>query len=250
MIEAFIISWFALYSIYLLLYFGVSLLLLRINRTPFGIAHQIQKTPRKIERPPQQQILAAVKSLLGIAFLLALGITLNRYGYALFPVLKLNWMTVSGGIILSLLLNDAFFYWMHRLVHHPKLLKSVHRFHHDVHQPVPWSTNSESVLDGLLLNLYWLIAPLLLPIPLEVLILHRLYDLIAGVLGHCGHEYAGFFVIPPSPLVGITHHDQHHQYFNCNYGVLFTFWDRWMGTLHQDYDISVRRNAFPQQDET
>lgn len=249
MIQTFIINWLILYCVYLLLYFGVSLLLLRINRTGFGIARKIQKVPQRIEREPQAQIRAAVKSLAGIAFLLALGITLNSYGYALFPSFKLTWITVCGGIILSLVLNDAFFYWMHRLVHHPKLLKSVHRFHHDVHQPVPWSTNSETIVDGLLLNLYWLLAPLLLPIPLEVLILHRLYDLIAGVLGHCGHEYAGFFVLPPSPLVGITHHDQHHQYFNCNYGVLFTFWDRWMGTLHKDYDINVRRNAFPPQDE-
>lgn len=245
MLYEFLVGWIVLYVVYALLYFGVSFLLLRINRTDFGIAHKIQKTSYKIERAPQQQILAALKSLLGIAFLLSLGIVLNRHGYAMFPLLKPTLLSVTCGFILSFLVYDTCFYWMHRLVHHPKLLKSVHRFHHDVHQPVPWTTNSERVLDGLLLNVYWLLAPLLLPIPLEVLVLHRLYDLITGILGHCGHEYSGVFALPPSPLVGVTHHDQHHQFFSCNYAVHFTFWDKWMKTLHKDYEESVRCNIFP-----
>lgn len=28
----------------------------------------------------------------------------------------------------------------------------------------------------------------------------------------------------------------HHQYFTGNYGLYFLFWDRWMGTLHPDYE--------------
>ena len=31
-------------------------------------------------------------------------------------------------------------------------------------------------------------------------------------------------------------HNQHHQKFNGNYGLYFLFWDRWMGTLRNDYD--------------
>jgi sterol desaturase/sphingolipid hydroxylase (fatty acid hydroxylase superfamily) len=47
---------------------------------------------------------------------------------------------------------------------------------------------------------------------------------------------------PPSPLVGVTHHDQHHRFFRCNYATHFTLWDRVMGTLHPDHDAELRRN--------
>jgi len=31
-------------------------------------------------------------------------------------------------------------------------------------------------------------------------------------------------------IIGATHHDQHHRKFNYNFGLYFTFWDKWMGT--------------------
>ena len=31
-------------------------------------------------------------------------------------------------------------------------------------------------------------------------------------------------------------HNQHHQYFKGNYSLYFTFWDRMMGTLRNDYE--------------
>ena len=33
-------------------------------------------------------------------------------------------------------------------------------------------------------------------------------------------------------------HNQHHHHFKGNYGLYFMFWDRWMGTVRQDYDAS------------
>ncbi len=33
-----------------------------------------------------------------------------------------------------------------------------------------------------------------------------------------------------------VNHNQHHQFFNGNYGLYFLWWDRWMGTLRTDYD--------------
>ena len=37
-------------------------------------------------------------------------------------------------------------------------------------------------------------------------------------------------------LIGATHHDIHHQRFKYNFGLYFTFWDRWMHTESPDYD--------------
>lgn len=47
----------------------------------------------------------------------------------------------------------------------------------------------------------------------------------------------------PSRLFGwwntTTHHDLHHQRGRSNYGLYFTWWDRWMGTEHPDYQAEV-----------
>jgi sterol desaturase/sphingolipid hydroxylase (fatty acid hydroxylase superfamily) len=33
-----------------------------------------------------------------------------------------------------------------------------------------------------------------------------------------------------------THHNMHHQLFNGNYALYFTWWDKWMGTEFKDYE--------------
>ena len=37
------------------------------------------------------------------------------------------------------ILHDTYFYWMHRLMHHPKLFKIFHLLHHKSVNPSPWA---------------------------------------------------------------------------------------------------------------
>ena len=56
-----------------------------------------------------------------------------------------------------------------------------------------------------------------------------------NVLGHLGFElYPKGFT---THWLGkwnntSTHHNMHHKYYNCNYGLYFNIWDRIMGTNH------------------
>jgi Delta7-sterol 5-desaturase len=51
----------------------------------------------------------------------------------------------------------------------------------------------------------------------------------------------------PSRLFGwfntTTHHDLHHQDGRSNYGLYFSWWDRWMGTEHPEYQQRVAEIA-------
>src|SRR5580704_10545055 len=38
--------------------------------------------------------------------------------------------------------HDAYFYWMHRLIHHPTLFRLVHLEHHKSVNPSPWAAYS------------------------------------------------------------------------------------------------------------
>jgi sterol desaturase/sphingolipid hydroxylase (fatty acid hydroxylase superfamily) len=137
---------------------------------------------------------------------------------------------------------DAWFYWLHRLIHSQWLYRTVHLWHHETVSPEVWSNNSDLIVDTLFLQSYWLVAHFLIPVSPWVLIAHKLYDQVTGVIGHSGYEHAGRIAWPPSPFVSVTHHDQHHRFGRCNYATHFTLWDRFMGTLHVTHDSEAKRN--------
>src|SRR5262245_38903284 len=39
-----------------------------------------------------------------------------------------TWFVIS--VVLSILVHDTYFYWTHRLMHHPRLFRLMHRTHH------------------------------------------------------------------------------------------------------------------------
>lgn len=40
-------------------------------------------------------------------------------------------------IVLMIALHDTYFYWTHRLMHHPKVFRYVHKTHHGFNSPTP-----------------------------------------------------------------------------------------------------------------
>jgi len=44
-------------------------------------------------------------------------------------------------------------------------------------------------------------------------------------------------------LIGATHHSQHHAKFLTNYGLYFTFWDKWMNTESPDFEELFREKT-------
>ena len=147
--------------------------------------------------------------------------------------------TVPLTFIGSMIIFDTWFYWIHRLLHTKALFRRVHRQHHLSRHPTAWANNNDAVADTALSHLYWLIAPLLLPMHPSVLLAHKLFEQFAGGVGHCGHETPGAVDQRWSPLTTVTHHDLHHEMFNGNYGIHFVFWDRWMGTESPTYSATL-----------
>ena len=210
----------------------------RLNRRIAAAKIQNRATPAaQIRRDRAQSLL----SLAAIAAMFGTGHWLYaEFGWGIRPLDGIAGAALS--FVLSLIVFDTWFYWFHRLIHTRHLYRRVHRWHHMTVTPVVWSNNSDRLVDNLFLQSYWLIAHFLVPAAPAVLLAHKIYDQITGVVGHSGWEHGGIWSHPPSPLVGVTHHDQHHRYFRCNYATHFTWWDRVMGTLHPDHDSELRRN--------
>jgi Delta7-sterol 5-desaturase len=236
------ISWIAtvaaVYAMLVATYVVTCFVVARLNRQIVAAKIQSRETPQHLIRRDQHQSLL---SLFAIAAMFGTGHWLYaEFGWGLRPI-----GGVAGSVLAfigSLILFDTWFYWFHRLIHTPAVYPWVHRWHHLTVTPVAWSNNSDRLVDNLFLQSYWLVAHFLIPAAPAVLLLHKLYDQVTGVIGHSGWEHGGSWCRPPSPLVSVTHHDQHHRYFRCNYATHFTLWDRLMGTLHPEHDAEVRRN--------
>eukprot|EP01037_Dinobryon_pediforme_P019769 gene19769-20243_t len=160
---------------------------------------------------------------------------------ALAPASLLSWVEAGGCLILSVVLYDAWVYWGHRLMHWKPLYR-FHQLHHASIVPTPWANNRDSLVGTFVEQSYFLLLPFILPLPAVLIVAHKIFDQVTGMIGHAGFEY---FASPsarrPRPMLCTSFHDQHHGSFHYNYANTFSVWDRLMGTLHPHYDTTVRR---------
>lgn len=144
---------------------------------------------------------------------------------------------VFVSFVLTLVLHDTYFYWTHRLMHHPKVFKYVHLVHHKSVNPSPFAAYAfhptEALLEGLIIPI------LLCCVPLHriVFFLFITFMLWFNVYGHLGYElfprriyrhWLGRW------LNSSVYHNLHHERFRGNYGLYFSFWDKVMGTWRPD----------------
>jgi sterol desaturase/sphingolipid hydroxylase (fatty acid hydroxylase superfamily) len=130
-------------------------------------------------------------------------------------------------------LHETYYYWIHRLMHQPKVFKLVHRVHHESHIPSPWTAFSFHPLEGVLQAIIIPAIIMFIPIHLYGLIFLFTCMTISSVINHLGIEvYPGWFAKYSLGrlLIGATHHSLHHKQYKYNFGLYFTFWDKWVGT--------------------
>ncbi|HEV2481512.1 MAG TPA: DUF2147 domain-containing protein [Puia sp.] len=152
-----------------------------------------------------------------------------------------GWVYFFAAFPLMFLMHDTYFYWMHRLIHHPKLFRLFHLVHHRSVNPSPWSAYAFHPLEAFAESLIFVIFLFTIPINLWHLFIFFLLSLVYNVYGHLGFELypAGFHRHPLGRWMNTSVcHNQHHRHFKGNYGLYFLFWDRMMGTLREDYDAA------------
>ncbi len=141
------------------------------------------------------------------------------------------WLPVS--LFIALVLHETYYYWLHRWMHHPRIFRVVHKVHHDSNITSPWTAFSFHPLEGLLQAIFLPLLLMVLPMHLYVVLLQLTIMTFSSVINHLDIEvypkgfYKHFF---GRWLIGATHHSLHHKQFKYNYGLYFTFWDKWKKT--------------------
>jgi sterol desaturase/sphingolipid hydroxylase (fatty acid hydroxylase superfamily) len=142
-------------------------------------------------------------------------------------------------VLFAIVVDDTLFYWAHRLLHHPRLYKYVHKQHHEFVQPIGLATEYAHLVEDLFCNTLATVAgPLLLRSHAVVVVGYAGIKLWQSIDAHSG-------VLLPAPLSMFNilpgmdcscAHDFHHSHNVGNFGGFFMHWDWLCGT-----DAAYRR---------
>jgi len=151
-----------------------------------------------------------------------------------------GWGYFAFSVVALVVLQDTYFYWTHRAMHHRWLFKRVHRVHHLSHNPSPWAAYAFAPGEALVQAAYVPLVALVLPVHTIALFVFLAFMMVRNVFGHLGVEMLprGFTSSWLRFSTTTTHHALHHQRPSVNYGLYFTFWDRLMGTTHPRYEAT------------
>jgi sterol desaturase/sphingolipid hydroxylase (fatty acid hydroxylase superfamily) len=144
--------------------------------------------------------------------------------------------------VLLLLLQDTYFYFIHRLFHHPRWFRWFHQGHHLSHDPTPWTSFAFDPPEAVVQSLFLMAIVSILPLHLITVIALLITMTVWAVVNHLGlnlfsptfpHHWLGKWFIGPA------HHSIHHHRYRLHYGLYFTFWDKLLGTNDPSYDRNL-----------
>ncbi len=147
------------------------------------------------------------------------------------------WLPLS--LIIMAFLHETYYYWLHRWMHRPAIFSIVHKIHHQSNITSPWTAFSFHPLEGLLQAFFLPVFLVLIPVHPYVLLVQLSLMTFTSVINHLDIEiYSKKFhrSLLGRLMIGATHHALHHKQFRHNFGLYFTFWDKWQRTESPDYE--------------
>lgn len=153
---------------------------------------------------------------------------INAYGWWYLPV----------SFLIAALIHETYYYWLHRWMHLPKVYRLIHKVHHDSHITSPWTSFSFHPGEGLLQSLIIPVIILFLPMHYWTIVTLLTFMTLTSAINHSNVEVypKGFYKHWLGRwFIGATHHNLHHTQYRFNFGLYFTFWDKWMKTESAKY---------------
>lgn len=135
-------------------------------------------------------------------------------------------------LFIYLFIHDSYFYWTHRWMHR-NYFKQIHFAHHESIHPTAWTSFAFHPYEALIQAIFLPLIIMLIPIHLYVLVVYLMLMSLFGVTNHLGREIYSTQLSERYSIITATHHEVHHKKMNYNFGLYFSWWDKWMGTEYQ-----------------
>ena len=147
----------------------------------------------------------------------------SEYGLLYIPV----------SLLVSMLIHETYYYFIHRWMHLPNIFKLVHKAHHQSKTTSAWTAFSFHPIEGFLQAIILPVTILVLPMHIYVLLVQLTIMTFSSVINHLEIEvYPTWFqkTFFGKCIIGASHHSLHHKQVQYNFGLYFTFWDKWIKT--------------------
>jgi lathosterol oxidase len=154
-----------------------------------------------------------------------------------------GWGWFVASIFVAVVVHDAYFYWTHRLMHHPRLFRLLHREHHLSTNPTPWAAYAFGPMEAVVQAGIFPLVVMVMPIHPLAFLGFMMWQITFNVIGHTGYEIYPRWLMDSwmgRILNTPTNHAMHHETLRGNYGLYFNVWDRLMGTNHERYEARFR----------
>jgi Delta7-sterol 5-desaturase len=198
--------------------------------------------------PTLQSSKADIHLSVGSSIIFALGAAAIMSGYDLgatrlyadvnqYPLWYLGFS--YGSVIV---LQDTYFYFLHRALHHSSLFWGWHEGHHRSRHPTAWTAFAFDLPEATA-HLLFLVGIIFI-IPLHFITLIAVLSTMTAwaVVNHLEldrlptgfpHHWCGRW------FTGPAHHAIHHRKYTFHYGLYFTFWDKQFGTEAANYNREI-----------
>jgi sterol desaturase/sphingolipid hydroxylase (fatty acid hydroxylase superfamily) len=145
---------------------------------------------------------------------------------------------VGFSFVAALMLQDTYFYFIHRAFHHPFLFRWAHHGHHRSREPTPWTSFAFDLPEAILQVLFLVGLVFIVPLNFITLAILLMTMTVWSVFNHLGFPLFSSSTKSywlGKGLIGPLHHSVHHRNYRVHYGLYFTFWDKLLGTQDPDY---------------
>ena len=133
----------------------------------------------------------------------------------------LEWWHWPVHLLAFVLIQDTLFYWSHRMLHHKRLFRLIHRKHHEFRHVRGVSAEYAHPVETTFNIIARWAGPILLASPLPIILAWTVVRVFETVLAHSGYAFEGIS----------SRHAFHHRHptKGC-YGSFWGPWDPLMGT--------------------
>jgi len=205
----------------------------------FFKARKVQPRGFKLKTFRNEAIIAVVTLTISGKILGTASGWLSTHGWITMHRGPAAWWIVALEFAAYFLLFDTYFYWLHRAMHKEPFYSWVHKLHHKSTSPNLLTTLSVNPLESIINGGF-------VPLFLSIVTVHEATmalilptNIIMGLYVHSGYEFLPRWwnrSWATKWFITATFHDQHHRYFNGNYGGYTTIWDYLCGTVRKKYE--------------
>jgi sterol desaturase/sphingolipid hydroxylase (fatty acid hydroxylase superfamily) len=218
----------------------------------FFRARKIQPSGFRWRTFRNELLFGVVNLAISGTLLSGLTLLLTKHGFIKFNSAPASWWVIALEYAAYFFAYDTYFYWVHRGLHVRAIYPWLHKIHHFSTSPNVVTTVSlhplESFINGAIIPIF----TALFPLHSVTMVFITPTNILMGLYVHSGYEFLPRWWNKSwvtKWFITATFHDQHHKYFNFNFGGFTTIWDWICGTVRpkyeSDFDVLKARLDMP-----